>query len=365
MASEAIAQTLVGEIGADTFQQWYDEQEFARNIRKGNPSFNHPSTVDDPGVHAPSSLLECHRKRLYAAEKAPREEALPQGLFWFGRRFETDIILPYLQTVAPEDVYVQGSVWVDTELQTADRSLRIKGMTDPVFVEPSGAPLLVTEVKTKQSLQDTVQVSQRHRAQIHAYMKGLTDRFERSVSDAVVIYGSRQSLNLKSFHVEFDPEFWRTVREWAAEQTHYRVDNELPPATPQQPWECEWCDYRERCGKGDQPFADVGPVGFLPLVSGYPRAAVAGYLRAHADEAVKLTPTLAVEYPDLAEEYGAYDWYCPACDASVDWDAVPAAPENGRPPVCPACSEQGCLSTLTGPTPTEQQAAMADATDND
>jgi CRISPR-associated exonuclease Cas4 len=151
MAGSGRANRFAQRIGAESFEEWYAEREFARNIREGRPYFNGPSPVPDPERHSPSNLLQCHRKVAYRQANAPEESEAPEGIFWSGRLFEEEVAVPYLRdVVAGEDTYIRNSMWIDDSVETPNgEELRFRGSTDPVLVDRESEPLLVTEVKTK------------------------------------------------------------------------------------------------------------------------------------------------------------------------------------------------------------------------
>lgn len=332
-------------ISGEDFAEWYREREWARNVRAGRPYFNGPPSVPPPARHSPSQLLQCHRKVRYRQENAPAEQANPEGIFWTGRRFEEDVIVPYLQAVVRDsDAYVRNSMWIDLERETEGGSVRFRGATDPCIVDRHSEPLLPTEVKTKEEIDHLDGPNRHHRAQVHAYMRGLSQKYDREITESVVIYGSRKLLDVRAFVVPFDPDFWGAVLQWAGEHTANREDGVLPPTEPEYDWECGVCDYRHRCGQSDEPYADEGTRGFLPAYADYPREQVRAYLRTHDDAA--LTPTLAREYPDLAAAHEVSDWTCPACGADFAWDAGRLDDAADLPPLCPACAEAGELNSL-------------------
>lgn len=241
-----------------------------------------------------------------------------------------------------------------------------------MIVDRRGNPLVVTEVKSKKSLQkfegeDDPEPDQHHKAQIHAYMYGLSKSFERNINTGVILYGSRETHDLLPIVVEFDGDFWENqVVEWGKEQAEYRLNDELPPKDPHRSWECKFCDYAKRCGMGDDPpwqdtgendpittpdrveWEDIGADGFLPLTQ-YPLDPVIEYMRAHAPKGAKLTPTIAEQYPELRKKFDVYDWHCPDCAESwpiylFDWDG-----DTNNPPMCAECG-----ASLRGPHPDEQ-----------
>jgi len=229
-------------------------------------------------------------------------------------------------------------------VETTTGELRIKGSTDPVIVDTDATPILPTEIKTKSSVDNITEPNRHHRAQVHAYLVGLTEKFEEEITDAVLVYGGRESLELKTFHVEFDPEFWNeVVVEWAEQHTQYRLDEKLPPGDPEYDWECRFCSYRVRCGKSDTDHHDYSPSGLLPGYDDYPRDTVVEYLQDNPTEG--LTPSLAREYPDLAKEYEVTNWYCNRCSSEIDWDEVDVSGD----PLCPSCAERGEIAALSLP----------------
>ena len=340
---------LLDNITATRFKKWYQNREFRQNIRDGKPYFNGPSSVPPPERHSPSKLLQCHRKVYYRQENAPEEQDDAEGILWTGRRIEEDVVLPFLQDVVSTDqTYVRNSMWIDFTVEVQGNELRVKGVTDPVLVDKESNPLLPTEVKTTSSIEYKDSPDRRHRAQLHAYLAGLSAEHDRSLTGGVVIYVSRETFEIKVFHVEFDAEFWnKTVMSWANTHTEYRLDDELPPAQPEVDWECEYCSYRERCGKGDRPHADKGPRGFLPGVASYPRNKVEAHLKAH--DGVKLTSTLAEEYPELTQKYDVKMWQCPSCTTSFRNSEISAEPGTGSRPLCPNCIQDELIVELTSP----------------
>lgn len=335
---------LLERLSAESFREWYQERQYRQNIEEGQSYFNGSSPLPDSERHSPSQLLQCHRKILYRQKNAPEEQADPDGIFWFGTRFEEDIVFPFLrETFIEEDIYVQNSVWIDFETETDVEDIRIKGATDPVLVDADAVPILPTEIKTKASLENLESPNEHHQAQLHAYMRGLCIKYDIGLDGGLIIYGSRESLDVKPFYIEFDSEFWtKTVLEWAQTHTEFRLDETLPPADPEYDWECRFCSYRERCGEGDSSFTDTPARGFLPGLAEYPRNKVVEYLE--ATDGSSLTPTLARVYPQIAREYQVSPWRCPKCNSTFAWDAVES---KSSEPLCPECADSGRLAELT------------------
>ena len=351
--NEAVRKILKSILSGD-FHEWYEEKKAKDNLKDGKPYYNEPSSAPDPKRHSPSSLLQCSRKIYYRQLNAPEESEDPHGIFWLGSKFEEKFVLPYLEDIVPNGVYVGNSYWVDFTVETEEGEIRFRGETDPVIVAEDGRPLVLVEVKTKSSVSNLEAPNRHHRAQVHPYLYGLSQQYSQTVTDAIILYGSRDTFETTAFHVEFDPLFWKDiVLNWAIAHTESRTLKKLPSANPGFEWECEFCSYRQRCGKTDLPHSDIGPTGLLPLYDDYPRQKLIDYLEAH--EEAQLTPTLAYSHPDLAERYGVYHWVCASCGDQYDWREVEfKTVEN--PPFCEACGEKGRFVELAGPDPSEQQA---------
>ena len=154
--------------------------------------------------------------------------------------------------------------------------------------------------------------------------------------------------------VTFDEETWKElVVDWVAKHTEYRLNEELPPADPVFGWECQFCSYRNRCGRGDSRYEDVGAEGLLPLFGDYPEEKVVEYLE--ANDWAKLTPTLATKFPTLTDSFGVHPWECPRCSSrhrhgEVEWDG-----DLKSPPLCPSCKADGIPVELVEPSPENQR----------
>jgi CRISPR-associated exonuclease Cas4 len=351
---DLVRKHLVDAISNRSFNEWYQEQQFTENILEGRPYFNGASPPPEPERHSPSKLLQCHRKVSYYKENAPKEGDSPQGLFWVGTQFEEDIVVPYLlEAATTENTYVQNSMWIDTTIEIEEDSLQVRGVTDPVIVDAAGEPLLVTEIKTTSSLEYLAGPKPHHKAQLHAYLYALNEEYEHSIRDGLLLYGARDTLDIKAYHVPFDETFWNEgVIAWMRAQTAYRESGELPPANPVFDWECSTCPFQGRCGEGDAPYQDVGYTGLLPGFAEYRKQQLTEYFDAYPS--AKLTPTLAHEYPSLVDEQGVYEWRCTACGSTYAWDGSEEKDDPSELPLCTGCAENGELTTLTVPSPENQ-----------
>jgi len=240
-------------------------------------------------------------------------------------------------------------MWIDTTLGE-EPEVRVKGVTDPVIVDADGDPILVTEIKTTSSLEYLDGPKTHHKAQLHAYIYALDEAYDRSITDGVLLYGGRDTLDITAFHIPFDDQFWHDrVVPWMQTQTQYRRHDDLPPSDPVFDWECDMCPFKNRCGQTDAPYSDTGFSGLLPAFEGYRKQQLVEYFDAFPD--AKLTPTLAEDFPELAEKQGVYEWECRSCGATYSWREVD---EESASPLCDECAADGELCTLVVPSPGEQ-----------
>jgi CRISPR-associated exonuclease Cas4 len=356
---------LIADLLVDAdFEDWYKRYQFAENIRNDQPYFNGPSKLKSPGKFSASELLKCHRKIYYKHLNAPEETADPKGIFYFGNKFEEELAERFIiDAVTEPDTYLRNSIWTQLDIDTDIGTIKVNGSTDPTVADENGEPILLTEIKTSSSIEYRSEPQERHLAQAHVYMQGLSEKFESEIRDAIFLYADRESLQAKTFHVEFDQEFWEDrVVEWMRKNTYYRLFEPLPPAEPEEEWECDYCAYQNRCGQTSERYEDEAASGLLPLYTEYPRDKVVEYVESHAG--AKLTPSLAHKYPELADQYDVFDWQCSNCDTHLNWDAI--SWDGDEAPRCPLCEAGDESGTLSGPAPAEQhQIDFADQTEEE
>lgn len=349
--SDLSAERLLDRATSADFRAWYRERRRRERAREGCFEYIGPREPPPPDVHFPSSLLSCHRKRRYIETNAPAEEPAPLGRYRTGTAVEEDLVHPFLEErVAESNTYVTNGIGFEIEVDSSVGPLRLRGRTDPVVTTRDGTPLVPTEVKTVADVDRLDGPRETHRAQLHAYLLALSEQSPEPIRSGLLVYVSRQTLAVKTFQVSFEEGFWRNrVRPWMATLTKARSAAGLPPADPEQDWECGWCSYRRRCGQTDDPVADAGPAGFVPEHR-YPRSSVVDHLEAHE---APLTPTLAAAYPPLADSHPVVDWHCPVCDNTVRFDEVALQAASGDRPHCPDCAaeEEYAVLEVPGPDP--------------
>jgi CRISPR-associated exonuclease Cas4 len=117
--------TLRDALTSERFDECYQEREFRKNIENGTPYFNGSGNVSVPERHSPSQLLQCHRKIFYRQCNAPVEKPDPDGIFWFGSRFEEDIVFPFLErAVTGANTYVRNSTAFDAQQSNISNASR-------------------------------------------------------------------------------------------------------------------------------------------------------------------------------------------------------------------------------------------------
>lgn len=354
-ASDVDAHAISESITAESFDDWYREHTFAQNLRDGKPWRNTVSPVTEPEVHYPHQLNQCQRKIYYQRQNAPEESADPHGIFWIGTQIEEDIILPYLESLIPSELYIGNSFWVSYEICVDGTELTIRGSTDPLVVDEQNVPRLLMEVKTRSSISDLEKPLKRHKAQLHAYLYGLSQEYEETLTEGVLIYVQRKTFEVRAFSTPFDVDFWcETVLEWMTTQTKQLNDEQLPPGKPEYQGECRYCSYRNRCGRGEAEHKDLDAIGFLPLYPEYTRSKVKDHLEARGDEGAKLTPSLAHQFPSLAKQYAVHDWRCTCCGTHHNWNTVDWDGDVENPPLCPECRGRGIPAPLEEPIPSTQ-----------
>ncbi len=394
-----LLQSFRQHLDEQSFRDWHLLQERQRNAEEGyGDTRNDPSHMPDATDHSPSNLLNCHRMTEYKANNTPREDDLPYGIFKFGHDFEA-----YIEQFLQDEVATPT-----TEVRNVERikfdvdGVTFVGSTDPVIFNDAGEPIALFEVKTSKNTHFVQRsAKKRHRAQAHAYAKGLQEKYElESPPTVFYIYGGREDLDVVMHEEEFDTAFWEdTVIDWAKENTEHRKQDGLPPKVDpdgDMSYMCGYCDFAERCGNyepsSESPnspkyvesvddywwddsintdfqntVTDLPVKGFLPLKK-YPEDAVVAHIATYDD--VKLTPTLAVQYPALVEgadrdqeetdrlnrlygvapEREVADWVCDKCLSTFEFGTFDWDGDLDDLPSCPDCPDD---APLRGPKPGE------------
>lgn len=324
-------------------REWRRQRRAKRNIEAGNSHYNTPSDPPEPRVFRPNSLLQCRRKRYYSERNAPKEDVDPAGIFYLGSKIEEELVLPYLRAQVrewEEERYVANSLWVEEAVVAAGETVTIRGSTDAVVVDASGVPEFVFEIKSTSSLSDSPTANPHHRAQLHAYMAGLSAKHDRPVHDGAILYVSQDTLEMALVPVSFETAFWTDIGVWMAAMVDARATESLPAADPEAAWECDYCSYATRCGQAtNSPVSDASPAGFVPGIE-YPRDVVEDHLAAYPD--IGVTATVAQQYPSLVAARDVVTPYCPECGA------IPKGTDSGdrETPLCPTCAEDGKIVEL-------------------
>lgn len=348
---------IAEKITGDRFEEWYADREFAENIKSGQSYFNGPSKFKKPGKFNPSELLNCHRKTYYKKLNAPKEQEAPNAIFYIGSLIEEQLVEEFISDeVTDEETYQQNDIWVNFSIPSDLGDLEVNGSTDPVIVDENGSAILPTEIKTTSDTEYLDGPKETHKAQAHAYMIGLSQKYDRMIDRAVLMYiGRSNQFDPVRYLLDFDKQFWQNrVIEWMKKNAYYHTFGKLPPAQPERDWECDYCDFKNRCGKGEDFYQNEGPVGFLPVFE-YPQTRVKEYLEEH--ESAKLTPTLAHQHPELTDGYDVYNWQCDTCESTFKWDEINWK-MGEKPPKCPDCRPDN--EYLKGPNPEEQYKTATD-----
>lgn len=401
-SSLGLGNRLTSLFGAQEFTDWYVTYEQRRNLQEGyGATRNDPAHQPDDSTLSPSQLDNCQRMNYYQARNAPSEDGLPHGIFRSGHDFEELVELYLREVIADKNEDVLNPV----PIEFSERDVTITGSTDPVLVDLRGNIVLPVEVKTTGSLhyiRKDGEPKDRHKAQAHAYARGLQEKFNLDEPPTYAfIYASRETLDVETFFMEFDEDYWESVLDWCEDTVEYRVEDVLPPTVSgEKEYMCGYCDFRHRCGayepgikpekherSGDwvgdmdywwddtiadelkeDPLEDQPAKGFVPLKK-YPEQQVVEHLIAHED--VLLTPTLAHQHPHLVadgtgapdrieETYGdapqrdVYEWVCDNCSNTYEWDSIDWDGDLFETPDCPNCKRDAHEShPLRGPTPAE------------
>jgi CRISPR-associated exonuclease Cas4 len=326
--TETTTEDGIPPLTTEAYDTYWQHRVETQNEAEGCPERNDPAHIPNDGQISPHTIGTCHRKQLYRRFNAPGEERDPHGIFWQGTQFETEAILPFLEDYHDEE-HVANDLEVDYHPED-NESVRITGTADPTLLDQTGSPVLQTEVKSQSSgalKKDSP--SRHHRLQLTAYMAGL------GIEDGVLAYVDRTTNRVNFLEAPFTTSIYQDVINWATTHSEHVRSRQLPPQEPEADWECQYCEFRERCGKGDSDGEDLGWQGFVPGID-YPRPKVVEHL--NASDGVSLTPTLANEYPDLAADNPVRQWVCDTCEQRFEYGTVGWNGDTSSLPQCPSCT---------------------------
>lgn len=189
-----------------------------------------------PGVYHASSAGYCKRKAYYRIQGL--DEDLPLGLFRMGEMVE-DVV-----EAALRDEYGERFVKNAVPVKHDAGEFAVVGSTDPVVLGYNGDILRVYEVKSSESKLEN-RVKDQHLLQAGFYghlLDAPVHVVHPGRSDVLEIPDDDVAMDAKECEVRF-----REAMEWFEDLHGYVAESELPPATPSGGWECQWCDFRERC----------------------------------------------------------------------------------------------------------------------
>jgi len=364
-------------VESESFNDYWAERTTKRNTAEGHPERNDPGHSWPLGRFEPHRLGMCKRKWAYDWLNAPQEDRDPYGIFAIGHYIEEHVIEPWLQdkfepaydldnavhvSTTVTDVQLPDSLPDQHESETVTRlslpdditvtttddatplpaagtaSVTIAGSTDPVVKHTDTEDIaLLTEVKSTSNIERfTDSPKQRHVWQVHAYMNAL------SIDTACIIYVDKQELlDPVVFTVSYSESIWQDITNWTTDILTTVAQHKLPDADPPHDYACRYCEYRNRCGEGRSNLGgDMDTTGFVPGYTGYPREEVTDHLQ--ATDNARLTPSLAIAYPDLADTTPVENWVCPRCSATFNYtndELAEQADTMFQTPHCPACDE--------------------------
>jgi CRISPR-associated protein Cas4 len=91
-----------------------------------------------------------------------------------------------------------------------------------------------------------------HQYQVQLYMHYF------KISQGILLYENKNTQDLKEFELKYDPGLCKKIIN-NFETLKYQIENETPPPKPTnlEPWECEYCDFKEECDKIERHETDT------------------------------------------------------------------------------------------------------------
>jgi CRISPR-associated exonuclease Cas4 len=197
-----------------------------------------------PHVYRAGDVWACHRQLFYKRRGVTPEREAPYGIFEAGKSVEESFTRA-MRGWFGDDV-VAGQFWIKTVIIGFDgQEIIIRGKPDVVLLSYNLEPHTLYEVKSKSSVKDFTDMAIHQRYQGGIYEHELK---KKGLKFYYLVYISR---NNPDEHAQFDAaltdEDWNRIEDYFRVMDEYDTKDQLPPAIPMEDWQCDYCDFKQRC----------------------------------------------------------------------------------------------------------------------
>ena len=248
-----------------------------------------------PGSYYPSYVGYCLRKQYYIYELGERPTSEKLAIFATGRGVHKAVE----EALRASGIVDVEDVEKEVEVKLTD-DISLSGRVDLLLAEVEGERVIV-EVKSTSRLPESP--LEHHMMQIQVYLKA--EHMDRGI----LLYWDKRRGEIRAFKVERSEDLLRRIAERVVVLHEYIRRGSPPPkeaVLEGRLWECDLCEYRDRC----KPFLLPGiPEGERILISEVDKVLVDDSGRER--EALALAGVPGVEVEELSPEvrrrfYGYY-----------------------------------------------------------
>lgn len=195
------------------------------------------------GRYYPSEIGKCMRKLFYSYKYPQKVEPKLLKIFELG-----NILHGFIVDVLKSDKNPEVKL-LETELpiKLQEKDFLISGRVDDLLLVNASGKKLLVEVKSCKDVSYIDKPQNHHAVQLQLYMHAC------SVHNGVILYIDKNTLETKTFFIEYDESWSRQLIERFRALHGFLTTNNLPKAEAKMlddmEWMCRDCEYKGKCEK--------------------------------------------------------------------------------------------------------------------
>jgi CRISPR/Cas system-associated exonuclease Cas4 (RecB family) len=201
------------------------------------------------GKYYPSEIGKCIRNVWYSYNHPTEIKPELRRVFEMGNILH-DFVIEVLRDTRNGDVQLlDAEMPFKLEFGEADSKFVVSGRIDDLLLLKSGDRKILVEVKSSKTLKYMRGPMAHHKTQLQFYM------YATGVHDGVMLYVDKQTLQTKSFEVDFShDQAMRILNKFRALHKHLIASTLPAPEAkklPDEKWMCRYCEYADKCSKDE------------------------------------------------------------------------------------------------------------------
>ncbi len=202
------------------------------------------------GRYYPSEVGQCLRKSYYSFMLPKETDKDLAKIFEVGNILHEFVAKVFASEKNPDVDLVES----ETPFEIPIDDFIISGRIDNIILLKPEQKKIVVEVKSTKMLSMMETAQESHQMQLQLYLHA------KQIQHGMILYLEKNTLQSKTFSLEYDPEFYRQIINRFRKLHNYLRNTSLPEPEArmkaEKNWLCRNCEYREECFK-DTPQIDL------------------------------------------------------------------------------------------------------------